>query len=53
MGFLDSEFQSFVAVAENDLSKREVLDLCTDREPFVADRKLRLCALQKLLVKMV
>ena len=33
----DSEFHSFSAVAENDLSKREVLDLCTDREPFVAD----------------
>ena len=30
------------AVAENDLAKREVLDLGTDREPFVADRKLRL-----------
>ena len=26
-----SEFHSFGAVAENDLSKREVLDLCTDR----------------------
>ena len=37
-----SEFHSFGAVAENDLSKREVLDLGTDREPFVADRKLRL-----------
>ena len=33
-----SEFHSF---AENDLSKREVLDLGTDREPFVSDRKLR------------
>ena len=33
-----SEFHSFGAVAENDLSKREVLDLGTDREPFVADR---------------
>ena len=33
-----SEFHSFGAVAENDLSKREVLDLCTDREPFVADQ---------------
>ena len=37
-----SEFHSFCAVAENDVSKREVLDLGTDREPFVADRKLRL-----------
>ena len=37
-----SEFHSLGAVAENDLSKREVLDLGTDREPFVADRKLRL-----------
>ena len=37
-----SEFHSFGAVAENDLSKREVLDLGTDREPFVADLKLRL-----------
>ena len=37
-----SEFHSFVAVAENDLSQREVLDLSTDREPFVAGRKLRL-----------
>ena len=38
-----SEFHSFGAVAEkNNLSKREVLDLGTDREPFVADRKLRL-----------
>ena len=36
-----SAFHSFGAVAENDLSKREVLDLGTDREPFVADRKLR------------
>ena len=38
---LGSEFHSFGAVAENDLSKREVLDLSTDREPFVADRNLR------------
>ena len=37
-----SEFHNFGAVAENDLSKREVLDLGTDREPFVADLKLRL-----------
>ena len=37
-----SEFHSFGAVAENDLSKREVLDLGNFREPFVADRKLRL-----------
>ena len=37
-----SEFHSFGAVAENDLSKREVLDLGTDRESFVADRNLRL-----------
>ena len=36
-----SEFHRFGAVAENDLSKREVLDLGTDREQFVADRKLR------------
>ena len=36
------EFQSFGAVVENDLSKREVLDLGTDREPFAADCKLRL-----------
>ena len=35
-----SEFHSFGAVAENDLSKREVLDHGTDREPFVADLKL-------------
>ena len=39
---IGSEFQSFGAVVENDLSKREVLDLGTDREPFVADRALRL-----------
>ena len=32
------EFHNFGAVAENDLSKREVLDLGTDRDPFVADR---------------
>ena len=38
----DFLWQRFGAVAENDLSKREVLDLGTDREPFVADRKLRL-----------
>ena len=37
-----SEFHNFGAVAENDLSKREVLDLGTDREPFVADLNLRL-----------
>ena len=37
-----SEFHSFGAVAENDLSKMEALDLGTDREPFVAGRKLRL-----------
>ena len=37
-----SEFHNFGAVAENDLSKREVLDLGTDREPFVTDLKLRL-----------
>ena len=37
-----SEFHSLGAVAENDLSKREVLDLGTDREPFVADRKLHI-----------
>ena len=40
-----SEFHNFGAVAENDLSKREVLALGTDREyrePFVADLKLRL-----------
>ena len=37
-----SEFHSFGAVAENDLSKRGVLDHGTGREPFVADRKLRL-----------
>ena len=36
----DSEFHSFGAVAENDLSKREVLDL--GREPFVSTCKLRL-----------
>ena len=36
-----SEFHNFGAVAENDLSERAVLDLGTDREPFVADRKLR------------
>ena len=29
-----SEFYSFGAVADNDLSNREVLDLGTDREPF-------------------
>ena len=33
------EFHSLGAVAENDLSKREVLDLGTAKEPFVADRK--------------
>ena len=37
-----SEFHSFGAVEENDLSKKEVLDLGTDREPLVADRILRL-----------
>ena len=37
-----SELHSFGTVAENDLSKREVLDLGTDRGPFVADHKLRL-----------
>ena len=37
-----SEFHSIGAVAENYMSKREVLYLGTDREPFVADRKLRL-----------
>ena len=37
-----NKFHSFGAVAENDLSKREVLDLGADREPFVTDRKLRL-----------
>ena len=36
-----SEFHSFGAVAENDLSKREVLDLGPGMEPFAADRKLR------------
>ena len=36
------EFHNFGAVAENDLSKKEVLDLGNDREPFVADLKLRL-----------
>ena len=36
---IGSEFHNFGAVAENDLSKREVLDLGTDREPFVADLK--------------
>ena len=41
MIFFGSEFHNFGAVAENDLSEREVLDLGTDREPFVADRKLR------------
>ena len=30
----DSEFHSFDAVAENDLSKREVLDLRTARSHF-------------------
>ena len=35
-----SEFNSFGAVAENDLSKREVLDFGTDREPFVVVRNL-------------
>ena len=34
------EFHNYGAIAENDLSKREVLDLGTDREPFVADLKL-------------
>ena len=38
----DSEFHSFGTVAENYLSKRDVLDLGTDREPFVNERKLRL-----------
>ena len=42
MIFFGNEFHSFGAVAENHLSKREVLDFGTDREPFVADRKLRL-----------
>ena len=37
-----SEFHSFGSVPEKDLSKREVLDLGTDREPFVADLQLRL-----------
>ena len=37
-----SEFHSFGAVAENDLSKRKFLDLGTDRELFVVDHKLRL-----------
>ena len=36
------EFHNFGAVSENDLSKREVLEFGTDREPFVADLKLRL-----------
>ena len=36
------EFHNFGAVAENDLSKREALDLGSDREPFIADLKLRL-----------
>ena len=36
-----SEFHNYGSVAENDLSKRENLDLGTDREPFVADLKLR------------
>ena len=31
-----SEFHSFGAVAENVLSKREVLDLGTDREPYLS-----------------
>ena len=37
-----SEFHSFGAVAENDLSKREVLDLGTNRELLVTDLKLQL-----------
>ena len=37
-----SVFHSFGAVAEINLSKREILDLGTDREPCVADGILRL-----------
>ena len=37
----ESEFHSLDAVAENDLSKREALDLGTHREPFVADRQFK------------
>ena len=40
---LGSEFHYFGVEEENDLSKREVLYLGTDNEPFVADLKLRLC----------
>ena len=35
----DSEFHNFGTEAENDPSKREVLDLGTDNVPFVADLK--------------
>ena len=39
---LGSEFRNFGAEAENDTSKREVLDLGTDNELIVASLKLRL-----------
>ena len=35
------EFHSIGAFAENNLSKREILDLGTAKEPFVTDRKFR------------
>ena len=37
------EFHNLGAVAENDLSKNDVLDLGTAKEPLDADRRLRLC----------
>ena len=40
---LNSEFYRLCAVAENDMSKKEVLDLGTDRESFVADGTSLLC----------
>ena len=43
-----SELHTFGTVAENDLSKRVVLDIGTEREPFVTDLKLRLWALISL-----
>ena len=37
------KYHNFGAVAENDLSKVDVLDLGTNKEPSLVDRRLRLC----------
>ena len=47
------EFHNLGAVAEYDLSKNDVLDLGTAKEPLDADRRLRLCTSYNWIIRNV